>query len=599
MESSNLVDPKTKKRYFYLSKIYSKEVANKLATIPTIIKYKDGYLLPRVPSNYQIVRELSIIDGGRKAEDDREKKRIEYQKILDDKAPDYALVNDVLRSILNKEHIYGFADSCPQLMNHQKGGTVIAERFDKFAFFYDTGTGKTLMALDIIRRKAEKNNAHFLILCPKTIINTAWIDDGRTFYPKLRVLPLSNNISSEQLRGLAWQWRKNDVEFNYDSCFFEKSKRIREQKTREYMLTQADHIIVNFEMFNRDPDKYMHITSGSRSVAIDGIIVDESSVLKSGNSLLYSNLRDVIEEYKIKYLYLFSGKPAPNKIQEYYPQIHLVAPYLKLPSISDVEKGNIKYEHELMEAIKKASITVSKKDCFDLPETTDVIRKVELEPNLKRQYASLAYQFITELEALEKEGLQNNIVYVSHVLASISKLRQFTGGFVINENDVINVHRKKLDELKRVIDELGGQQAIIWCQYQHEVRAIENLLTTLGHSVVTAYSKTKDKDGSIEAFKTGKATFIIAHPRTLQYGVTLTNCCYAIYYTTSYSFEEYYQSHDRIYRKGQNLPCTYIFIQAEDTIDEVMFEVITEKKSNSERTELFLKHMRDALHDSI
>lgn len=113
------------------------------------------------------------------------------------------------------------------------------------------------------------------------------------------------------------------------------------------------------------------------------------------------------------------------------------------------------------------------------------------------------------------------------------------------------------------------------------------------------YGKTKDKDGSIEAFKTGKATFIIAHPRTLQYGVTLTNCCYAIYYTTSYSFEEYYQSHDRIYRKGQNLPCTYIFIQAEDTIDEVMFEVITEKKSNSERTELFLKHMRDALHDSI
>lgn len=594
MDSKYVVDPKTKQRYFYLTSIYSKDVEAKVAALPTIVKIKDGYLLPRIPSNYQIVRELSYADGGYKIKDEREKKRLEYQKILDEKAPDYAVANEILRCILNKKQIQGFADSCPHLMNHQKGGTIIAERFDKYAFFYDTGTGKTLMALDIIRRKAEKNDAHFLILCPKTIINTAWIDDGRKFYPKLRVLPLSNNISSDQLRRLVWQWRKNDVDFHYDSCFFEKTKRIRDEKSREYMLSQADHIIVNFEMFNRDPDKYMYISSGSRYVAIDGIIVDESSVLKSGSSMLYSNLRDVVEKYNIKYLYLFSGKPAPNKIQEYYPQIHLVAPYLKLPSISDIEKGGLKYERELMESIKKASITVSKKDCFDLPETTEIIRKVELDDNLRRQYASLAHQFITELQALEQEGLQNKIVYVSHVLASISKLRQFTGGFVINDDDTIHVHSKKLDELRRIVEELGGQQAIIWCQYQHEVRAIEKMLIKLGYSVVTAYGGTKDKDASINAFKNGDATFIIAHPRTLQYGVTLTNCCYAIYYTTSYSFEEYYQSHDRIYRKGQTLPCTYIFIQADDTIDEVMFKVITEKKNNAERTELFLKHMKDA-----
>lgn len=593
MESSYVVDPKTKQRYFYLSEIYSDEVMDKVSSIPTIIKYKDGYLLPRIPSNYQIVRELSNIDHSYKAKDDREKKRLEYQKILDDKAPDYAVADEVLRCILNKEPIQGFADSCPLLMSHQKGGTVIAERFNRFAFFYDTGTGKTLMALDIIRRKADKANAHFLILCPKTIINTAWVEDGKTFYPKLRILPLSNNITTDQLRKLAWQWRKSDIDFHYDACFFEKNKRIRDQKSREYMLTQADHLIINFEMFNRDPDKYMYINSGSQTQAIDGIIVDESSVLKSGSSMLYSNLRYVLEKYKIKYLYLFSGKPAPNKIHEYYPQIHLVAPYLKLPAISDVEKGDPKYAHELIQSIKKASITVSKKDCFDLPETTEVVRKVALDSNLRKQYSSLAYHFITELEAMEKDGLQNNIVYINHVLASISKLRQFTGGFVINKEDVIHVHNKKLEELQQVVEELGDQQAIIWCQYQHEIKAIVKLLEDLGYSVATAYGGTKDKDTSINAFKNGEATFIVAHPRTLQYGVTLTNCCYAIYFTTSYSFEEYYQSHDRIYRKGQTLPCTYIFIQAENTIDEVMFQVITEKKSNTERTELFLKHMKD------
>lgn len=599
MQSTYVVDPKTKQRYFYLHKIYSQEVADRLTSFPSAIKIKDGFLIPRIPCNYQIVRELSYIDGGHEARDERERKRLAYQKILDEKAPDYAVTNEVLRCILQKEPIQGFPDSCPQLMNHQKGGTVIAERFDKFAFFYDTGTGKTLMALDIIRRKAEKDGAHFLILCPKTIINTAWMDDCSRFYPKLRILPLSNNVTTDQLRRLSWNWRKNDLDFHYDPCFFEKNKRIREQKTREYMLTQADHLIVNYEMFNRDPEKYLTIQRGSQVQPITGIIVDESSLLKSGGSILYSNLCDLVDHNRIKYLYLFSGKPAPNKIQEYYPQIRLVASYLRLPTITEVEKGGIKAIQELLESIKKASITVSKKDCFDLPETTEVIRKVELTPNLRKQYASLAYEFITELEAMEKDGLQNNIVYINHVLASISKLRQFTGGYVINDADVVHVHNRKLEELKNVIDDLGGQQAIIWCQYQHEVKTIETMLKELGYPVVTAYGGTKDKDASINSFKNGSATFIVAHPRTMQYGVTLTNCCYAIYYSTSYSFEEYYQSHDRIYRKGQTLPCTYIFIQAENTIDEVMYKVITEKKNTTERTELFLKHMKDAVDDGM
>ena len=115
------------------------------------------------------------------------------------------------------------------------------------------------------------------------------------------------------------------------------------------------------------------------------------------------------------------------------------------------------------------------------------------------------------------------------------------------------------------------------------------MLKKRNKNVVTAFGNTKDVDDSILKFKNGVADYIIAHPKTLKYGVTLTNCSYAIYYSMSYSHEEFYQSHDRIYRKGQINKCTYIFIQAENTIDERIYEVVQNKKSEIELFEMLMK----------
>jgi hypothetical protein len=63
------------------------------------------------------------------------------------------------------------------------------------------------------------------------------------------------------------------------------------------------------------------------------------------------------------------------------------------------------------------------------------------------------------------------------------------------------------------------------------------------------------------------------------------------YYSTSYSYEEYYKSHDQIYRKGQSRPCTYIFLRCAETIDEVMFKAIMDKQTQTELIEESVKHI--------
>lgn len=121
---------------------------------------------------------------------------------------------------------------------------------------------------------------------------------------------------------------------------------------------------------------------------------------------------------------------------------------------------------------------------------------------------------------------------------------------------------------------------------------IEEALLKQGKTVVTAYSGTKSVDDSIEAFKDGTAQYIIAHPATLKYGVTFTHCTYAVYYSLSYSFENYYQSHDRIYRKGQTKPCTFLFLLCPGTIDMMIYEVLQNKGDIAKAMEDYVKGVK-------
>jgi SNF2 family DNA or RNA helicase len=50
-------------------------------------------------------------------------------------------------------------------------------------------------------------------------------------------------------------------------------------------------------------------------------------------------------------------------------------------------------------------------------------------------------------------------------------------------------------------------------------------------------------------------------------GLTWVCASYAVYFSLSYSLEEYSQSQDRIHRIGQKDKCTYIHLAMDNTID--------------------------------
>jgi SNF2 family DNA or RNA helicase len=195
--------------------------------------------------------------------------------------------------------------------------------------------------------------------------------------------------------------------------------------------------------------------------------------------------------------------------------------------------------------------------------------------------------FVTEVETIIK--LEKK-VQVNSVLASLMKLRQIANGFILDENHKpYQIHDKKTSRLEEIMSDIGQSQVVIWHNFDFELEMIDVVLKKLNKTYVTANGKTKNLDENIKAFKDGKVDVIVANLKTLKYGVTLINSHYAIYYSMSYSFEDYYQSQARIHRLGQKNECTYFFILSEDTIDQNIYQAVIGKESRAKFFEGLLK----------
>lgn len=512
--------------------------------------------------------------------------------------------NKIRERIKGKDTFDEVQSNHADLLNHQKAGLLLASRYDKFAFFYDTGTGKTVMTLSIIKAKQEAG-ARFLILAPKAIIKSAWCEDMASFFPELRILPISNNFYFDDYAKLYRQWERTTqisaedvvsektwalatMEIDYSQPDWSEQYDAR-QAARNYiyacLATMAEHYIVNIEKFRYDPDSIMDYYD------INGLIVDESAILKNPNSVSAKTLFEHADQFS--YIYLLSGKPAPNNSSEYYAQMKLVDPNTFHMSFnafksryftgsgSKMAPISPKAEEDVANMVANRSLIVSKDDCLSLPDIFQEIRTVRLPKDIMEQYNRLFEFCIFSLQAKEK---QRKGAYYSAVckLAVFTKLREVASGFLIDDyGATVDLHSEKITALRQIVEEKPDEQMVIWCQFEHEIKEVEKTLSQYG-TVETAYGKTKNIDESIRRFKNGEAKYIVAHPKSIKYGVTFTKCCTAIYYSMSYSAEDYYQSRDRIHRLGQSRICTYYFIQAENTIDEVMYEAVEKKMSYAE-----------------
>lgn len=420
----------------------------------------------------------------------------------------------------------------PQLYKYQKDLVNIALNEQSYALFADTGTGKTNMGLEIA-----SHHTKTLIVCPLSIIESAWIEDCKKFYPDKKIISL---------------WNTN------------KNKRIKA------LNQEADIYITNYEGIKI---LYNNILKKN----FDCIIVDESSKMKNHASQISRILLQLSEH--IPYKFILSGCPAPNHNSEVFDQMKFINPdifgnnyygFLAKYFSQDMKNPHRWYQTQenkdaFFNRLSIQSTFLKKEDCVDLPEKVFQVRKFNLAKEQNIYYKNMI------------QDIQDNINTWSkfEFTAKLIKLREIISGFVINKNKTITEFETEKDkELESVFDEIGDKPVIVWCQFIHEIDRLSKEFNGVGLT-----SQTKNREQIINNFKNNKIKVLFAHPKLIGHGLTFTNCNYNVYYSLSFSYEEFKQSQDRIHRIGQINKCTYIILQAKNTIDESIYNCLQSKKN--------------------
>lgn len=458
------------------------------------------------------------------------------------------------------------------LMRHQQLGREIARYQDRYAFFYDTRTGKTPLSLSIMYDDIVANPTHkWLVVCPLILIENAWIPDAAEFIPEIKVVSCHAATPAKRLERI-----------NSDANIY---------------VTNTESFVKYREHFDK-----LHLA---------GCIIDESSDMKSPKSKVSKELVDFAQT--LKRFYLLSGTPAPNGEQEYYMQLRAVDYYGIQQSYSQFKEHyfvnmsyNPQYEKlalrpdkkdELFSLIRKYALYVDKEDVLTTPGRTFHEVEFEMPAELKKHYNKLKNELYMEVG----DGLR---ITAPSAAAKLNKLNQVTSGFIIDtqavkENKFYNEDKTELYQLSgyrfaKLIDllgQIGDEQVLIWANYKAEFRIIQQ---ALGNSCRCVYGETTlaEKNEAIKLFKEGKIQYLIANPASADKGLTLTNAHISIYFSLNWSYELFKQSMERIYGDVMKQPkhCDYYVMIAKGTIDRVLYSDVLQGKG--EASYAVLNHLK-------
>lgn len=244
----------------------------------------------------------------------------------------------------------------------------------------------------------------------------------------------------------------------------------------------------------------------------------------------------------------------------------------------------------------------TKDQVVDLPPKVYSEIKIQLSEEQKKLYLQLQNLHCTD-----------NVVVGNNALTLYHRFQDICNGFEpieepievteVEEDKEVpkNIVLKKLKEnpklnaLLEVIEQIGNEQAVIWCSRSSLLYEIFNTLQTKGYKVGVYDGKVnrKQRDEYYNGFKNKTVQFLIANQASASYGLDgLKDANYAVYVCNSYSSELRAQSEDRIYRGEIKNSKFIIDITMEGTCEQKVMHALKEGKelinSGAVDTKLFM-----------
>lgn len=398
------------------------------------------------------------------------------------------------------------------------------------ALFIDMGLGKTTATLHAI----VDDPGPTLLVGPIRVIETVWAQEARKW-------PATRGLTFSLVRG---------------------SPAVR----RRALEASADVYLVNPEI----------LPEALEARRYKRLVIDESSMFKNPSTKRFKILRKHLPSFERRVI--LTGTPTPNSLMEIWSQIFILDMGQRLETafyrfksryFEQVDYQGFKFEPR-MGAVERVTDLVKdlvfRVDAKGILAERTVIRnpvQFNLPAEARRTYDTLARHAFLELTS--------TTITAANAAASLMKLRQVASGFVYDdEQGTVKVHDGKLDATAEILDQTSTPVIVVY-NFQHELAALrERFPQGVGLD-----------DWNQEDWDAGKIPLLFLHPASGGHGLNLQYGSHTmVVYSASFSYEQMAQTMARIDRQGQEFPVVFHFLEALDTVDQLVLQVLDSKASN-------------------
>ena len=228
---------------------------------------------------------------------------------------------------------------------------------------------------------------------------------------------------------------------------------------------------------------------------------------------------------------------------------------------------------EFLQKLHSVAYRVTKAECLDLPQITEEIRTVELEPKAMKLYKQLEKECFAELAGSEISAV--------NVLTKMLRLSQVTGGHLTNdEGDCNAVSTAKLDALSDILDTMLAEEKklVILARFVPELDGIQELLKRKQIGYASVRGGVSNRAEEIRRFQEdAECRVFVGQIAAAGLGITLTAASTMVFYSLDYSMSNFEQAKARIHRVSQTENCLYIYLIAKNTVDAKILRSLRDK----------------------
>ena len=355
---------------------------------------------------------------------------------------------------------------------------------------------------------------------------------------------------------------------------------------RAFIAGQADVYVVNYEAI---PMLVKLVEKRGGTVPYQMIVYDESTKAKNPASKRINLLRRELPP--VKFRIALTGTPAPNSLLDLFGQVrllddgrrlgrsfdHFKKTYVAATDYQQYDWQPIEGAAERIDArIADITLTLRTSDWLkDLPDCHIEDVEIKLPAHVMDQYEEFKKELILELR-------QEVQITAANAAVLVRKLLQFTSGCIYDaEKKTHEVHDEKIKALGKLVKQTKGPILVI-CDFKHEQDRIRRRFP---QARFFADAKTPALQMSlISQWNRKEIPILVGHPLSMGHGLNLqTGSQTMVWMSLTYSRESYEQTIARLHRRGQKDVVTVYRLMVPGTVDDVVAEVLEEKRNTEQR----------------